>query len=186
MTPDPRQSINHSYLRAGFALIALLLAAGTVAAQKNFYNEEFKIGFKYPATWQLKTNDLDDCRTCVEPDSKFKGLAQVSTHANRSETATLSAARITADACKFSTDAKPKPVKMGAITFDKTEDVDGGTESITDVEYYRTFHDGVCYDVSIAVQHPKYTSTNKLNEKGKYQGLFNQLQGVLRTFYFGK
>ena len=111
----------------------------------------------------MKTKDLDDCRTCVEPDSKFKGLAEVSMNSTGKRTATLSAGKMTADACKFSatlTD-KPKPVKMGTFRFDKVDDMDGGMESITDVEDYRTFHDGVCYDVSIGVLHPKYSSTSR-------------------------
>src|SRR5437899_7870773 len=122
-----------------------------------------------------------------EPDEGFKGLAEVSiphTGKNVSAFAMVSAARTTPDKCKLympNDNEKPKRVKMGTITFDKTEDVDGGMESETPLEHYQTFHEGVCYDIDLGLPQARYGRKGISDER-----LFNQLHVVLRTFYFGK
>ena len=167
------------------------IATAQRAAQKNFYNEEFKAGFKYPATWKLSTKDF---RPLERNDEGFRNLAEVHmpTRGNVSTFATLAAGRVTADKCmpapavikddgSVPEEEKPKLVKMGALSFYKTLEVWGGMESATPLEHWETFHDGVCYDITMGVSQPRYHRKGMSDD-----AMFNQLHVVLRTLYFGK
>src|SRR5690349_5413777 len=85
-------------------LVTLLTIASACLAtaqtpQKNFFNEEFKAGFKYPATWKLSTKDF---RGIERTDEGFKNFAEVSmpTRGNVGTWVTLAAGRVTADKCR--------------------------------------------------------------------------------------
>jgi hypothetical protein len=176
-------------------VMLMIVASAAIAtaqkAQKNFYNQEFKAGFKYPATWKLSTKNF---RPLERADEGFKNLAEVSmpTSGNVGAFATLAAGKVTADKCmpkpavinndgSVSEADKPKLVKMGTLSFYKSEEVWGGTESETDLEHYETFHEGVCYDVTLGLPQPRYHRKGMSDE-----ALFKQLYVVLRTLYFGK
>src|SRR4051812_8831544 len=102
------------------ALTLVLLLTGAAAAQKSFYNKEFKFGFKYPTGSKLKTEP--DYMVTFEP---MKGLAEVSFR-KTSATATVAAAEMTQDAChalSTAEDDTPRKKKFGKITFERTEGV---------------------------------------------------------------
>lgn len=107
------------------------------------------------------------------------------TRGNVGAFATVAAGKVTDDKCKLdpgdSGGEKPQLVKMGSLSFYKSEEVWGGTESATTIEHYETFNEGVCYDVTLGLPQPRY------HRKGMTdQALFNRLYVVLRTFYFAK
>ena len=159
-------------------LTLILLATGVVPAQKTFYSKEYKVGFKYPATLKLSKNPN-------EAEAPFTNPTDVSIRRpgrDASGTATVAAAKTTRDECKkfpSAGDDKPKRVKFGTTAFDKLEETDGGMESIQQFEFYRTYHNGMCYDVKLQFGMSKYPK-RKLPERS----LFNQLYAVLRTMYF--
>ena len=180
------------------AVIATAQKTGAQATpQKNFYSPEFKGGFKYPATWKLVTKEVE--WNSVIPDG-FTPLAYMMIP-NTSAKAAFSAGKMTADKCKFApedngpeygTDAKgkkiliddgkwPKQVTFGTITFEKDSEVYGGMESSTLVYHYRTFHDGVCYNVDTDIFEQRHTKKDVPEERW-----LNQLNVILRTFYFGQ
>ena len=136
--------------RICLVLTLVFLAAGTVTAQKRFYNKEFKFGFKYPAGSKLSRNP-----DSALADPPLKGLAEVSL-ANPGRgvfdaTATVSAANMTRDACRALSTAEdqPRKKKFGTVTFDKTTEIEGGMESVHPLESYRTFRNGVCYEARL-------------------------------------
>lgn len=180
-----KKEVSKVLTRILFIILLIIGSAAIATAQttalKRYYNKENKVGFRYPATWKLSTKDMR------ATDEGFTGLAEVSipkTGKNVSAFATVSASKRTADKCKVGFDdsgvEKPKRVKMGALRFYKGEEVEGGMETVTPLEHYETFHNGVCYDVTLALPQAKYAKG--INDKA----LFNQLYVVLRTFYFGK
>jgi hypothetical protein len=167
--------------RLCLALVVIIVAAGTAAAQKRFYNGEFRFGFKYPARSKL-VRDSDT----IAAAPNFKGLAYITL--NRpgrglyDATAAVSAGNITREACRaLSTaeDDKPQKKKFGTVTFDKTTYVEGGMESVLPVENYRTYRKGICYEVRLMVGMEKYPK-RRINDSTA----FEQLYTVLRTFYF--
>src|SRR5207247_6851240 len=79
-------------------LTLLVLAAGSAAAQKTFYNKQFKVGFKYPATMKFTTEPSG------ATDEGFKDLAEVSIRKPGrgvfDATATVAAGTMTQQTCK--------------------------------------------------------------------------------------
>src|SRR4051794_12533098 len=65
---------NHTLMkmRIPLALILIAVMAGAAAAQKRFYNKEFKFGFKYPAGSKL-VKDQDT----IAAAPNFKGMAYI-------------------------------------------------------------------------------------------------------------
>ncbi len=162
------------------ALTFLILAAGVAAAQKTFFNKEYKVGFKYPATVKLTKSEN-------EPEENFKNLTGVSViHPGRNiggATATLAANKITRAACKelpqASVESPVRLKKFGSNTFYRATEMDGGMESVQQFEFYRTYHSGTCYEVRIQVGMAKNRPTNDLSA-------FSKLYTILRTMYFRK
>ncbi|MBV9217068.1 MAG: hypothetical protein JO053_12915 [Acidobacteria bacterium] len=162
------------------ALAFVLLLAGAAAAQKSFYNKEFKFGFKSPVGTKLKT-DADS----LFASDPLKAIVNVElTNPGRGlfdAEATISAAQITKDACHAlsTADDKPTKKKFGTNTFEMTEEIEGGMESVHPQEFYRTFHNGVCYEVRIIVGMEKYPK-RRVSERPAFERMY----AILRTFYF--
>jgi hypothetical protein len=161
--------------RVFIALMLVLLLAGAAAAQKSFYNKEFKFGFKAPAGTTLTTDA--EYIYAIEP---MKGLAKVSQRRGGTE-AMINAAEMTKDGCHALSveDGTPKRTKFGTIWFERTEGVEGGMESVQPYEYYRTFHNGVCYEVRISTVMEKYAKHPR-----RPGPLLAKFYPILSTFYF--
>src|SRR5207253_901983 len=124
------------------ALTFVFLVAGVASAQSSFYNKEFKVGFRYPASMRLSTK-ADDL---VVLDQSLKGLAMATLRnpgpGIYDADATISAGAMTRDACTaLSANDEPQKKRFGAITYDKTEMTEGGMESVHPMEFYRTYHE---------------------------------------------
>lgn len=166
--------------RVCLALTFVILVAGVAAAQKTFYDKEFKVGFKYPASVKLTKSEN-------EPEENFTNLTGVSViQPGRNiygATATLAANKITRSACKelpqASVESPVRQKKFGANTFFRVKELDGGMESVQQFEFYRTYHNGTCYEVRLQVGMAKNRPTNDLS-------VFSKLYTILRTMYFGK
>ena len=165
--------------RVCLALTLILLTAGAAAAQKGFYNKEFKFGFKYPVGSKLR-KDLDS----IDQTEGLKGLAYVTLpvpgRGMYEVAAYVSAGNITRTACQaLSTDDETlHKKKFGTITFDKTTEVEGGMESVQPREYYRTFLGSTCYESRLMLSMEKYPK-RRINERAA----FDRLLPILRTFY---
>ena len=164
--------------RICLVLTFVILTSEAVVAQKTFYNKEYKVGFKYPATVKLTKGEN-------EPEENFKNLTGVSViHPGRNiegATATLAASKITLEACKelpqASDENKRRLKKFGANTFYRVTEMDGGMESVQEFEFYRTYHNGTCYEIRIQVGMAKNRPTTDLSA-------FSKLYTILRTMYF--
>ena len=166
--------------RICLALTFVFIMAGAAAAQKSFYNKEFKFGLKYPAGSKL-IKDLDTI--AATPDLKplaymslkkpGRGLYEVAAY--------VSAANMTRAACRAlsANEDNPRKKKFGTITFDKTTEIDGGMESVHPIEFYRTFHSGTCYEVRLMLAMDKYPK-HPINESAAFARLYT----ILRTFHF--
>src|ERR1043166_4158908 len=79
-------------------IASAVIATAQAPAQKNFFNHEFKAGFKYPATWKLSIKDF---RPLERNDEGFKNLAEVQmpTRENITPFAPLAAGKVTAKKC---------------------------------------------------------------------------------------
>ena len=97
--------------RLCLALVVIMVTAGTAAAQKRFYNREFRFGFKYPA----RSKFIRDSDT-IAAAPNFKGLAYITLNKPGrglfDATAAVAAANITREACRaLSTAEDDKPRK---------------------------------------------------------------------------
>jgi len=168
--------------KLSLALIFLFLGSLAVSAQKTFYSKEYKVGFKYPTTAKITTKPDN----LVVISDALKGIAMVSfPHAVAgvyNADATITAGTITKDACTaLSANDEPKKKKFGTTTFDKTEEVEGGMESIQPQEFYRTYHDGTCYEIRLSVGQNKHPR-RAINDAP----LFAQMYTLMTSMYFGK
>ncbi len=165
------------------ALIFVLLTACSAAAQMSFYDKEFKVGFKYPATMKAISTEAS-----WAANDGFKGLGAVSLRKLHrgvlNASAILSAGAMTQQACDQFADAfdekdKPQQVKFGTMAYKKIEWVNGGTESEGTVEDYRIYRGGVCYQFTVGAtgqRHPLADTTSSVS----------QLRALLTTLHFGK
>jgi hypothetical protein len=160
-------------------LVLVLAAVGAASAQKSFYNQEFKVGFKYPATMKPRVAQS-------VADDGFKNLGEVSLLKTRrrvyNAAATLSAGSMTEQACTgFANDPdeKRQRFKFGTVTYEEIQWTDGGMESETPQEFYRIYRGGVCYQLklwAIVGRHPL----------GDEKSAMSQLRALLSTLYFSK
>jgi hypothetical protein len=180
----------------GFAFAPTILSFGQQTANglRRFYNKESKVGFRYPAGWKFQPGDGS-----VGGDS-FSRLATVSmpekTYSRtnlREANATLSVGSISEAACKeFQPDwqpdqPKPRKVRIGSLAFDTVSGEEGAAGTFYNRRAYRTFYDGKCYEVSLDLQMGLMAAydpgtVKKVNDKI----IFNLLETVVRTLYFGK
>ena len=180
----------------GFSIAPMMLSFGqqTAGGLRRFYSKESKVGFKYPAGWKFQPGDGS-----VGGDT-FSRLATVSIPEKayprtnfRDANATLSVGSISEAACKeFQPDyqsdqPKPRKVRIGSLAFYTVSGEEGAAGSFYNRRAYRTFYDGKCYEVSLDLQMGLMAAydpgtVKKINDKM----IFNLLETVVRTLYFGK
>ena len=181
-------------VRVLLSLALLITAFVTTVSQpsaklREYYDQEFKFGFKYPANWdRVVTKNPIALETYIQvvvvsPPAKMnRGQLFES-----SVSVDISKGSVTEKACiEFNepplTDGSQKPstVQAGSLTFYKVSGVvtNEGQREQTDV--YRTFHGGRCYDVSMTVQRKDVKVIDR-NVKMVNDGV----DSILRTLYFG-
>lgn len=179
---------NRIHLIFALTVIAATTAMSQAVKPRDYYNKEFKVGLKYPATWQL-----DNAKTPIDdepgftsivvvspPDSAFRGrLHQASATIAFATVSEAVCDDFTADSGGESTKAVKKQV--GKITFYNVagDDVAAGSAGETDI--YRTFHDGRCYEINLMTVRQNGRPSDR-----NIRLVESQLNTILRTFYFGK
>jgi hypothetical protein len=180
----------------GFLLAPLMLSFGqqTAGGLRRFYSKESKVGFRYPAGWKFQPGVGS-----VAGDN-FSRLATVSMPEKayhrtnfREANATLSVGSISETACKeFWPDwqadkPKPRKVKLGNLVFYTVSGEEGAAGSFYNSRAYRTFYDGKCFEASLELQAGLIAAYDPGTVKAvNDKMIFNLLETVVRTLYFGK
>jgi len=169
-----------------FTILASGLALSQSAKRRAYYNKDLKVGFKYPASWQL-----DDAKKPMD-QPEFTLLAEVSPpeRALRGQlhqaSATIAAGTVSAAACKVFSNpngesTKPRRMKIGKITFHKVSSSDGAAGSVGETDTYRTLHAGSCYEISLMT-----FRRNGVKPDRTVRMVDHDLDAIFRSFYFGK
>lgn len=176
----------------GLLLASTMLGQQTAGGLRRFYSKESKVGFRYPVGWKFQPGD-----GLVGGDN-FSRLAIVSLPEKsyprtnfREANATLAAGSISEADCKeFQPEVrsdKPRKVRIGNIVFYAVTDEEGSAGTVYHRRAYRTFHDGKCYEMSLELQTGNMAAydpgtVKRVNDKT----VFNLVETVVRTLYFGK
>jgi hypothetical protein len=171
------------------------IATAQTASLKNYYNQENKVGFKYPASWasgkgKWKVGDKElqmggeepEFTVLVDlatPESWVRGgvtQAEVSLKAATMDEATCKAMKI---GNLNGSEGKPRTRKAGTLTFSYLETSDSGMGRSGETEFYRTFHDGKCYELAFY----KYGAITRKTEPGE-KVLDQQYTAILHSLYF--
>ena len=180
----------------GFSIAPMMLSFGqqTAGGLRRFYSKESKVGFRYPAGWKFQPGD-----GLVGGDN-FSRLATVSMREKayprtnfREANVTLSAGSISEATCKeFQPDyqsdtAGPRKVRIGNLMFYTVSGEEGSAGTVYHRRTYRTFQNATCYEVSLELQTGNLAAydpgaVKRVNDKM----VFNLLETVVRTLYFGK
>lgn len=182
--------------RMCLVLAFTILVSGVTVSQSpgthGYYNKDFKVGFRYPANWEL-----DSGKTSIDEETGFTVLATASlpeksyARSNFNEAkATIEVGNVSAATCRRlpsdGESTKPRRKKFGNITFYTIGNAEGAAGSLYETELYRVFNSGRCYQVSLVV----HTSNVLAHERGvrrvNSRIVFDRLYTILRTFYFGK
>jgi hypothetical protein len=178
-------------------IASAVIATAQTAALKNYYNQENKVGFKYPASWATGKAkwDVGTKTSWIEGEEPgFTVLVDLSKanlnigYVSQAEVA-LTAATIDEAACKAmnigninKVEDKPVAKKVGTRTFYYLEAMDGAAGSAGITDYYRTFHDGRCYELAFL----KFGRNTPRRPDAKEKALDRQFNAILRSLYFGK
>ena len=177
--------------RMGLVLAFTILASGLALSQsakrRAYYNKEFKVGFKYPANWQL-----DDAKKPMDDEPGFTLLADVSPPERslrgqlHQASATIAAGTVSEAACKAflnpnGESTKPRRMKIGKIIFYKVSSSDGAAGSVGETDTYRTLHAGRCYEISLMT-----FRRNGVKPDRTVRMVDHSLDAIFRSFYFGK
>ncbi|HYW74449.1 MAG TPA: hypothetical protein VE961_25725 [Pyrinomonadaceae bacterium] len=181
-------------------LVLLLTIASTVvataqtAAVKDYYNQENKVGFKYPAAarWKVEKEESSYWSGSEEPgfttlvvlqrnDAALPGDDIVEAAVSL-KTATIDEATCTA--MKIGNFAEPdtKVVakKFGTRTFYYLWGSDGATGHSSWTQFYRTFNDGRCYELGLNT----YGGNSGAKRARADKKMDQQFIAILRTLYF--
>jgi hypothetical protein len=180
--------------RVGLVLAFIILAAGIAGSEarrpsRGYYNKEFKIGFKYPANWDVVVTNAPI------GDETFKSLVMVSPRERALRgrlieadvTILIANAKLTEAVCnKFTDDAganltQPAKKKIGNLTFYEVSSGDVAAGTVEETDTYRTFHAGRCYALALTL-HRQNTKQPDQNVRM----VSNGFDTIVRTFYFGK
>jgi hypothetical protein len=178
-------------------IASAVIASAQTATLKNYYNQENKVGFKYPASWASGKSkwDVGTKTAWMEGEEPgFTVLMDLSKPAlnlgylSQAEVA-LTMATIDEASCKEMNigninKVKDKPVvkKVGTRTFFNLEAEDGAAGSAGTTDYYRTFHDGRCYELAFL----KFGRNTPKRPDAKEKALDRQFNAILHSLYFGK
>jgi hypothetical protein len=175
-------------------LVLVLAAVGAASAQKNFYDKDNKVGFKYPSTWKVATpdkaaaggapGDMKEVAEVSMPDKLYPGTNF------EGGKATVSALPAPAGGCSaILADGYEKPVKwrkvtVGGKSFDRFDDGDGATGHYYTRHTFRTLHGGSCYEVVLEVA---TTNVGMLPHKVKHLNIdtvLASMETIVRSLYF--
>jgi hypothetical protein len=164
------------------------IATAQTAALKNYYNAEYKVGFKYPANWKLGKENSK-----VDDEPGFTAVADLDPAASsirgqlKEAAGKLSVGQTDEAACKVYTIPitpdrdKPVATKVGPLTFYRMSGSDGAAGSIGYTDFYRIFHGGRCYELSFM----KFQLNAR--DKDRYvRAIEQQFNAILGSLYFGK
>jgi hypothetical protein len=162
-------------------LVLVLAAVGAASAQKDFYDKEKKVGFKYPSAWKLempekgKSEWMEEISHVSLPPKSYPGTNF------QGGTATLSSYTFAKDESPDCPDvpfggyAKQqvwRKVKVGGKSFDRFDDTSG--------HRFRTAHNGTCYEVWLQVA----TTRSRRAKRVDTNAVFAKLETVVRSLYF--
>jgi len=178
-------------------MVSAVIATAQTAALKNYYNQENKVGFKYPANWaagKAKWTVGTKPALISGEEPGFTVLVDLSNpdlhigYVSQAEVA-LTVATIDEATCKAmnigninKVQDQPVAKKVGARTFYFLEADDGAAGSVGTTDYYRTFHDGRCYELAFL----KFGRNTPKRPDAKEKALDRQFNAILRSLYFGK
>jgi len=184
-------------------LVVLLTAASAVAvtaqtaAVKDYYNQENKVGFKYPASWgapgkgQWKLGKEEHqigggveepgftVLVDLTPSDEWRGAGGVTQAEVSLKVATIDEATCK-DMNKLDPDAgKTRSEKIGTRTFYYIVGYDSGMGHTGATHFYRTFQDGKCYEMAFL----RYGAIVRKKEPGEIT-LDQQYTAILHSLYF--
>jgi|ERR1051326_388654 hypothetical protein len=151
-------------------IASALVATAQTANVKDYYNDENKVGFKYPASW-------------AAPAASLRGQLQeasvglwVAGEMKPDKDVCMTFKDIHSDGQQN----KPVTRKVGALTFYQMTNSDGGAGTFKTTNIYRVFHGGQCYNLS-------FETLARAPQDDRYVKAVNrQFDAILRSFYFGK
>ena len=170
-------------LTIGFASIAI----AQTAPLKTYYSSEQKVGFRYPDSWRLskENQSMDDepgftILTGVEPAATaLRGqLRQASVKlaiggTDEAECKAFNVSNINKD------QETPLTKKVGKLTFYEISASDGAAGSVGLTNYYRTFHNGRCYELSFMI-----FRRNSRTDDRYVKAMDRQFNAILGSVYF--
>lgn len=172
--------------RSCWMLLLFLAAVSAASAQKNFYDKENKVGFKYPSTWKLEKPETGEVEFMKEishvslppksyPGTNFQG-----------GTATLSSFKFVKDQLPVTCSDVPfggyakeqvwRKVKVGGRSLERFDDQDGPNRKN---RRFRVARNGMCYEVWLQVA----TKSGKVKHVDS-NAVFASLETVVRSLYF--
>jgi len=180
-------------------LIFVVAATGAVSAQKNFYDNTDKVGFKYPSDWKLERSST---RNTTGGRNNIHEVAKVSMPAGAyprtnfdGGTATLYAVPLPEGATEtrcvdlvFSGEQSPKwrVVTVGGKTFFRFDDDDGAMGRYYTRHTFMGNHGRRCYQVVLEVAQANLDSLPK--RKGYKEvntgSVLARLETIVRSLYY--
>jgi hypothetical protein len=190
--------LNRILLMALLTIAPVTIAAAQTARMKNYYNQENKVGFKYPASWaapgkgkwtlgreenQIGGITKEDGFT-VLVDLKPASERWVAGGVTEAEVS-LKVATIDEATCKDVKKIDPNvdktlSEKIGARTFYYIVSDDSAMGRTGTTHFYRTIQDGKCYELAFL----RYGAINRKKEPGE-KVLDRQYTAILHSLYFG-
>ena len=172
-----------------FTVGCAAITTAQTATLKSYYNPEHKAGFKYPANWKLSKQEGS-----LDNEPGFNALAGLDPAASalrgqlKQAAVTLAMAATDEATCKAfnigninKEPDKPRIKKIGNLTFYNIFSSDGAAGSIGITDYYRTFYNGRCYELSFM----KFRS-NQPKDDRYVKAMDQQFDAILRSFYLSK
>ena len=189
--------LNRILLVLLLTIASAVIATAQTSALKNYYNQENKVGFKYPANWATGKGkwDVKKERAWIDDEEPgFTVLVDLSKpdlnigYLDQAEVA-LTIAAIDEATCKAmnigninKVQDKPVTRKIGTRTFSYLGAEDGAAGHAGTTDYYRTFQNGKCYGLAFL----KFGQNTPKRPDAKEKALDRQFNAILRSIYFGK
>ncbi len=181
--------------RACWMMVLFLAAVGAASAQKNFYDKENKVGFKYPSTWKVATPEKSAeapaegvMRMVAEVEMPDKLYPRTNFGGGG---ATVSALPAPTGGCRavlaagYEKPVKWRKVTVGGKSFDRFDDSEGEMGRFYTRHTFRTLHGGNCYEVVLEVK----TESNNAFPSSKIKDVntdtvLASLETIVRSLYF--
>jgi len=181
-------------------IASTIVATAQTAAVKDYYNQENKVGFKYPASWAapgrgqwkvVKEGEESPLMGGNPQESGFNLLVALAPASDRwfaggvtAAEVALKVATIDEATCKDvkAIDGnvdKTRTEKIGARTFYYIVSDNSATGHTTATHFYRTIQDGKCYELLFM----RYGEIDRKKEPGE-KVLDQQYTAILHSLYF--